>query len=351
MSEFVVAQALAERLALPLRSSGSLQGEVEGAPVAITVTFALPTDANVTVYHLNSDGLTPAARMPAQLRVAASFPFRPALDAGINARPAAALSALQAAGRAGFAQRFAVRGTEADRVEALLREAQGHLDAAFQGDPGVTLNDQGISCTWQTPPPYPTVEQLESAIRSCARAHQAILAACRTVRPPTGLEEAAVALAGIPLPPGVELRGCPLGLAGVCAAAEVSVSVAAMAGGGWLARVRVALPELIPGAPKVLREDKFGWFERLTATLAGRGEITVGDRAFDSRFAVRSLKPDALKEALTKPVREGMLALDRLVPVELTGAEIRASGPVKGEAQVRAVADAAFALARAVSED
>ena len=116
----------------------------------------------------------------------------------------------------------------------------------------------------------------------------------------------------------------------------------------WLARVRVSLPYVLPGSPRVLREDRFGWFERLVATVSGRGEIIVGDRAFDQRFAIRSLKPEALVKVLSPAVRERMMALDKLVPVELAGNEITATGKCKDEATLVKISTEALALATAI---
>lgn len=348
MSTDVIRDALAERLELQVKHGGA-SGVLHGAPLQLQVQLVVGPHHHERVYVLDANGLTPAAQQPPQLRVTATLPFRPALDARLAVAVKASYEALRSAGRVGFEQRLSLKGAELDRAEALVGpEAREALDAAFTGDPGLTVTDYAVTWSWQAPPPYPTVDQLEPPLRALARAHTAIVEASRTVRPPTGLEAAAVAFASMPLPPGMELRGSPVGLVGATESATVSVSAAPFAAGGWLARVRVSLPYVLPGSPRVLREDRFGWFERLVAAVSGRGEIIVGDRAFDQRFAIRSLKPEALVKVLSPAVRERMMALDKLVPVELAGNEITATGKCRDEATLVKISTEALALATAI---
>lgn len=347
----LVKEALAERLGLA-RKPGGLDGTVDGAPMQVQVQLlqSVHHHHHGATLDLRTGTLTPAARDPLQLQVKASLPFDPRLDAGLAVRPIGRFESLRAAGRTGFEGRFGIKATEPARGEGLVTAAAREaLDAAFVGDPGVEVTDGGLTWGWAGPPPYPTVDELVAALAPLPRAWGAIVDASRGLAPPTGLEEVLVVLGALALPPQVELRGCPVGLCGTVEGVPVSVTAAPFAGGGWLGRVRVGLPRPLPGAPRVVREDRFGWFDRLTSLATGRGEITVGDRAFDDRFAVRSLKPDALRQALSAPVREAMLALDRLVPVELSGARIEASGPVRKPADLRVVAEAALALAARVA--
>ncbi len=345
----LIRDALASRLDLTVKPGG-LDGLVDGAPMQVVVQLLTPHHHHHhgAVLNLQTGTFQQMAQDPLQLRVAVTLPFPVRLDAKLAVGPAGGFESLRAAGRRGFDQRFVTKGAEADRVDALLTpEARRAMDDAFVGDPGVRVTDAGLTWEWQRQPPYPTVDELEAAIRSLPAAWHAIVQASRSVHPPAGLEEVLVALGALALPPGVELRGSPVGLVGESDGVSLSVTVAPYAAGGWLARSRIALPEPIPGSPKVVREDRFGWFDRLTAAMAGRGEITVGDRAFDQRFAVRSLKPDALKAALSPDVREAMLGLDRLIPVTLSGAALEASGPIKGGKALVDVAEATLALAAA----
>jgi hypothetical protein len=345
-----IREALAGRLDLRERPSGGLQGTLDGAPLQVGVQLLRPAHAHghASVLDLQTGTLQPVAREPLGLRVTAALHFAPALDAQLRVRPGGGFHVLASAQRRGFEQRFTWTAAEPSRGEALLpRAAREALDAAFVGDPGVSVTDQFIGLDWQRPAPYPTVDELVAALAPLARAWHAIVDASRSVAPPSGLEEVLVALGAMPLPPGVELRGSPVGVAGAVDGVPVSVSVGRHASGRWSARARVGLPS-IPGAPRVVREGRFGWFERLAAAVGGRGEIVVGDAAFDHRFAVRSLRPDALRDALSPAVREAMLALDARVAVELWGARIDGVGPVDGEESLRAVVAAALDLARAV---
>jgi hypothetical protein len=348
----LVKDALAQRLGLAQKPSGGLDGVWEGAPLQVTVQVLQPAHHHQhgAVLDLSTGTLQPMARDPLQLRILATLPFQPALDGRLTVAPVGAFEALRAAGRSGFDGRFALKAPDAERAAALLPPAAREaLSASFVGDPGVGVTDAGITWSWQRQPPYPTVDEVVAALAPLPVAWKAIVEASRGIRPPTGLEEVLVTLGALSLPPGLELRGSPVGMMGELDGVPLSVTVAPFAAGGWLVRVRVGLPEPIPGAPKVVREDRFGWFDRLTAMMAGRGEIVVGDAAFDRRFAVRSLKPDALKEALSRPVREAMVALDKLLPVELSAAKVEASGPIRQPAALVTVAEAALALAGAVS--
>ncbi len=259
---------------------------------------------------------------PLGVRVTASVPFAPPLDVG------AAVVADAHGVRLG--------GRDLDRVEALFGPdvraaaaaagAAGHLEVA-DGQVG-----------WRAWFPLPgEADTAAEAVGHALRVHAALEAARGAVGPRAGLEAAAAAFAAAPRPQGLVASGAPVGVLG--AVAGVPLAVWATPRG---LEVRIGLPTPLPGAPQVVREERFGWADRLGATLAGRGEVTVGDAAFDARFAVRSLRPEALAEVLTPEVRAAMLALDAHLAVALGAAAVTASGPldptVVGEVVARAAA-------------
>ncbi|MCB9689043.1 MAG: hypothetical protein H6738_12840 [Alphaproteobacteria bacterium] len=347
--ESLIRDALAERLGLQV-SSSRLRGEVDGAPVEVAISVTRQVPHHAATLDLSTGQMTPIAS-PLQFSVAVHLPFRPRLDAGLKVGPAGGFLALQAAGRVGPEQRLAVATPEPERTSALLGpEALAALDAAFVGDPGPTLDDGGIGWTWRGLAPWPTTDVITEVVRNLARVWTQVDTAARTLDPPKAVADAWLVLAGMDLVPGVAIRGCPAGVMGEIRGAGVSVTVAPHHDGRWYVRAGVQLARPIPGNPKVLREDRFGFFDRLGAMVAGRPEIEVGDSAFDKRFAIRSLKPDELKTVLDADVRKAMLALDGLVPVELRATSIDARGPVSGERDLVHVVQATLALARFVAD-
>lgn len=334
----LIAATLAERLGLPGKPGS--QGVLDGAPIRVRVA-TVRNDPHHHHHHAvfvldPRTGQISQPTYPLDLVVDAALPFDPKLDAHLHVRPLAGFDALRSAGRSTFAERFAAGGAEADRVEALVgADARAALDRSFVGDAGPVVKDAGVSWTWRRATPWPSADEIAAAIRELPAVWRSVSEAARRVRPPTGAEPAMVVLAGIRLPAGLEMRGSPAGIAGTLRGIAVSISVRpnAQAPGApppnhVFARVTLGLPEPIPGAPKVVREDKFGWMDRIGALLSGRPEIIVGHKAFDRRFAVRSLKPDALKAALSPAVREAMLVFDGSLPMHLTGAGVDGSGQV-----------------------
>ncbi|MCA9488321.1 MAG: hypothetical protein KC621_00300 [Myxococcales bacterium] len=347
--ERLIRAALAERLGLD-GASGALRGEVDGAPVELSVSVTRQVPHSAAVIDLSSGQVTPTVS-PLQLSVVLVLPFRPRMDAGLKVGPAGGFLALQAAGRVGPDQRLVVSSPEPDRTAALLgAEGLAALDAGFIGDPGPTLDDGGIRWVWRGIAPWPTTDAIAQVVRSLATAWTQVTTAARTLEPPKAVADAWLILAGMELVPGVEIRGCPAGVMGEVGRVGTSVTVAPHHDGRWYVRASVRLARPIPGNPKVLREERFGFFDRLGAMVSGRPEIEVGDRAFDKRFAIRSLKPEQIKDVLDADVRKAMLALDALVPAELSATSIEARGPIGGERDLVHVVQATLALARFVSD-
>jgi hypothetical protein len=320
----LISSALATRLGLARRDHG-LEGILGDATVRVQVQVGR---------HLSGPHPTTHTYHTGQrfLSVQATLPFWPALDAGLRVEPIGSWEALRSAGNEGFDRRFGIEGREPGRAAELVGEqAREALDQSFVADPGPRVSDQGITWGWRTGQPWPTAEALGAAIRRLPVAWSAIVAASRQVRPAQGVEEAFVRLAGLQLPPGLELRGCPASVCGYLGSIWVSLAVARAGDGGLRARIALRLPQPLAGAPQVMREERFVWLDRLMAVVTGRPEITVGDEAFDQRFAVRSLEPDLLKETLDAGVRSAMLALDDLLQVHLQPSELVAGGPLPAD--------------------
>jgi hypothetical protein len=342
----MITSALAEKLGLTVKPGG-LQGVVDGAPFEVRLSAQSQNPhGNVAVLDLQSGTVRPI-HSTIDLVVDAKLPFAPPLGAGLQVGPLGGWGALASAGRQGFDARFAVKGDEADRIEVLFGSAaRAALDRCFVGDPGPAVRDTGVTFGWRRSP-WPTVDEIAAALTPLAEVWRSVREAGRTVRPITGTEEAMVLLAGVPLPAGLELVGAPSGIVGAVDGVGVGVTVAPATAAGWHLRVNLQLETLLPGGPKVVREDRFGWFDRLGALLSGRSEIELGDKGFDRRFAVRSLKPDALREVLDAEVRAAMLALDGFLPIELSGGSIAGHGRVP-TGKLEAAAAAALALAAAL---
>ncbi len=347
----LIRDALAERLGLALQPSGDLAGTLEGAPLRVKVSVIRQNHGHgqVVVFDASTSGFQSVVT-PLQLRIEVSLPFEPRLDAGLGVAPAGGHASLSSAGRVGAGERLVVaKGADPERAAHLLTaEVLDRLDRSFVGDPGPRITDGGVSWAWVGAQPWPPIDELARAIAEVPPVWSALRAAAKTAPPAPAVADAFVVLSGMDLLPGVEPWGCPAGVVGAVDGVPVSVSVAPFHTGGWLARAAVRLPAPIPGQPKVLREAKLGWFDRLAATLGGRPEIEVGDAAFDRRFAVRSLKPEALVEVLDADVRKAMLALDGLIPIELGPTAIEGHGPVKRDKELVSVVQATLALARFV---
>lgn len=342
----MIATALAQRLGVEVRP-GRLVGSVDGAPVELDLSMRRRDHEDASAVIDLQTGTVRPAYHNLDLAVDATLRFDPPLGAGLAVGPVAGHEGLRSAGRTTFAERFQWKGAEADRAEALLTpDVRAALDAAFVGDPGPAVRDAAVTFGWRRTP-WPTVDEIEPAVRAIARAWTLLDAAARSVRPATGTEEAMVLLASFVLPGRLELRGAPSGLVGSVGGVGVAVTCAAPNEAGLHVRVHVRFPDVLPGAPRVVREDRLGWLARLGEALTGRGEVVLGDGRFDRQFAVRTLKPDRLREVLGPEVRQTMLALDALVPIELgaKGIDGHARLPV---GRVAAAADAAIALARAL---
>jgi hypothetical protein len=357
----LVSTSLAARLDIPIKarppedpnalirftsSSRSMSGVVEGAPITITMQLIRP-HRNEHVLDLSGGTVRPLSDLE-ELVIEARIAFRPRLDANLAVQPIGSFAMLQSTvPEGGFARRFAMRASDPSRGGQLLPEAAREaLDKSFVGTPGPIVDDGGVTWTWRSAPPWPNVDVFADAILEVARAWRAIRDAARDTPPPAGIEDAWVVLHGIELPPGVAIWGCPAGIQGERSGVAVGVSVAPyLAGTGWVVRARVDLPEPLPGTPKVLREGKFGWLDRMMAMAAGRSEIEVGDPAFDQRFAIRSGKRDELLALLDTDVRKAMLALDGVLPVELDARGIEARGRLTADRELRDTVHATLALA------
>lgn len=345
----LIREALADRLGLE-RATGTLRGKVGGAPLTVDVAVTRLVPESAFVISASTGQVTQTVQQ-LQLTVNAQLPFRPRLDAGLKVGPAGGFLALQSVGRTGPEQRLVVVGSSPERTAALVgAEALGALDRSFVGDPGPRLDDGGLSWSWRGLAPWPSVDVLGEAIAQLPPAWTAIQAAARTVSPPEAVQEAWLVLAGMALVPGVAVWGSPAGVIGEVDGVGVSVTVAPHHDGAWFARCSVVPKRPIKGNPKVVREDRLGWFDRVLEAIGGRPEIEVGDSAFDRRFAIRTLKPDELVALLDADVRKAMLALDRLVAVELGPTGIEARGPVRGEKDLVHVVQATLALARFVAD-
>jgi hypothetical protein len=345
----LIKTSLADELGLTAKPGG-LAGPLDGAPLEVTVAVVNVGHHHGRVYDLKSGTYIDAGGQHGPILVAdARLPFRPRLDAGLKIAPVGTFDGLRSAGRSGFSGRFAIRGAELDRVEALVGEvARDALDRAFVGDAGPTVDDGGIQWRLQRGSPWPTVAEMAGAIRELPVVWRAVHEACRAVRPPAGVEDGVVRLARLRLPAGVELVGCPAGISGVIDGVSVAVSVGGADTRGRSVRVAIDLRRPLPGGPQIVREARFGWLDRLGALLTGRPEITTGDDDFDERFAVRSLRPDVLQSALGPEVREAMLALDTLLPIQLGPAGIAGTGRVH-DVDLERTARAALALAEALT--
>jgi hypothetical protein len=323
--------ALADRLALRPQQTW-LEGTLGDAPVQLWVR------------------VTTTSHRERSLEVRVRLPFSPVLDAGLRVQPIGSWEALRATGRSGFAARFSLQGRELDRVESLLDEGMREvLEQCFVGDPGPQLTDQELSWAWLTraPAPWPTTDTMASVILKLPSVWSGVLARSRTLNPPRGAEDAFVQLAGLQLPQGMELRGCPAGVMGHVGPIGATLVVGKATERGVSVRINLQLPQPLPGSPQIVREDRFSWIERLLTYAGGKGEVELGDATFDQRFAVRSLKPEALQEALDARVRSAMLALDDLLPVHLGSYALGADGPVP-VGKLAQVWEATYTLARAL---
>lgn len=340
-----LAAALYESLGLPPTGLGT----VEGAPVRVHVgVLRLRQRYQQEIQIDLQRGEVHHYRYDPRflLTVDAELLFRPRLDLGLSIGAIAKYETLRVTGAT---DRVAIRGTELPRVAHIVTPAvRAALDRAFATDPGPTGTDGGLRASWHWSEPWPSIPEMVAPIRELATAWKGMMDACPSAAPPSGSEELMVALAGVAVPPTIELRGCPAGLVGhVDGRAFAATGRMQGAGAAGRAFLQLALGFSAPvlGSPQVVREEKFGWMDRITARLSGRAEITVGDRAFDRRFAIRSLRPELLRDVLTPAVREAMLALDARMPVRLSGEAITASGSVELR-DLRRILDLGIGLCR-----
>jgi hypothetical protein len=325
------ARILAEALGLPepREYPPSTTGEVAGALVRVVVSADL-------AYNLGRRRTRAPDRD--RRRIAATLPFEPPLEAGLRVvrsfrspRP-----------------RFRVLGAEADRAEALLTQAaRDVLAPLILEGAAVLVSDDAVMWAMDEDLPWPDVRGAARPIRALASAWTSIVAASGPIRPTTGTEEALIELAAVARP-GIELRGAPSGLVGRIGGVGLAVTVRP-AEGGWSTRVVARLPAALPGVPRLVREDELGWLDRLRDGLLGRAELTVGDRAFDQRFAIRGLRADLLDGLLGPAVREAMLRLDRCLPVQLDQHGISATGTLASAGALRDAAVLAQDLAEVVA--
>lgn len=283
------------------------------------------------------------------LAITATLPFYPPLDTWLQVKPIGSWEALNASGRTGFVRRFSISGRESDRAAALLDEpARDALDQSFVGDPGPQITDQAIIWRLESRSPWPTIDAIAALLLRLPPVWSSIVAASLKLRPPSGVEAAFVQLAGMDLPSGLELRGCPAGCTGHIGEIWLSLTMASAPDEAILVSVVLVLPTLLLGAPQVVQEERFSWLDRALAFLGSKPEITLGDDTFDARFAVRSLRPDLLEEVLDAETRAAMLALDAYLPVHLDakGIKARATIPLS---RLGEIVGATVALARTLS--
>lgn len=305
---------------------GQADGDLDGpvALVAMQSRFKRKNEASIPIFRLLAD-----------------LPFASPLGEGLVVKPAGSPTQLALARREGFSRRFHVAAGDRERGAALTAEAGPHFDAAFTAEGEVGATDAGVQADLgRAPPPY-DAEELDGVLEHLVQARAAIRRAAASLPPPP-LPPAAAALARA-APPGARVTAYPPALHATLGSATLVVSVS-VGRNGWFGRVAVTPAEPLSGAPEVVAEAEFGWWQRLRAGLAGRSELTTGDAKFDRRFAVRGSAAKRLLALLDAPTRAAMLALDEVLPSRLHPRGVVASGKLD-EAQVEGVVLAATALA------
>ncbi|MEQ1501901.1 MAG: hypothetical protein ABMB14_06705 [Myxococcota bacterium] len=341
---------LAAGLGLERIAPTLVAGELDGAPIRIEVRAELGYSGGKHRHRRPEDD---------RLVVQVDLPFWPTLDAGLKVDPRP-----EAPDADGFPPRFApIHAIEPDRGEALVSPgARTALAAAWVAGelepPGVwvatrrrgpgapAVTDRSIRWTRSHRLPFPNAVIHLPPIRALPVAWREIHAAALAVRPASGTEGALVELARW-CRPGIELCGAPSGLVGAAGPYGFVASLRPDGDAVW-GTVGIRFPDRLDGAPLVLAEADHGFIARFVDLLDGRPERTVGDTAFDDRFAVRTRRPEALLAMLGPAVRAAMLHLDEVHPIRLDADGIRGVAQVD-PAAFTDVASRALALAEALA--
>lgn len=199
-----------------------------------------------------------------------------------------------------FDQRVEIRGDSAPRVRALVGEpgvklALGALMALW---PDVVVTDSSVRVHLKHHAVRP--ERLMELVERMRALAAALADARRTVAPPDALTSVVTSWAGIE---GLELEPWLPALSGAIDGRAVLVTVHRV-DRGYRAELRMTLrPTRELGLRVRPQTGPDGYWS------VGQ-DIQLDDAAFDRAFVVKGWDPDRVREHLTAPVREALLAVD-----------------------------------------